>query len=502
VRPTASGVLLVGFTGPTLPGWLRERLEQGLAGVCLFGSNVVSHAQLRGLTDAIRAANPRALVAVDEEGGDVTRLHHDRGSPYPGNAVLGRIDDTAYTRSVAAAVGAELRAAGCRVDLAPDADVNSNPENPVIGARSFGVDPEAVARHVAAWVRGLQQTGVAATAKHFPGHGDTAQDSHLAVPVVDAPLEVLRARELVPFQAAIEAGVALIMTSHIVLQQVDAAAPATFSRPILQGLLRDELGFQGVIVSDALDMHGASGANGLADAAVRALAAGCDLLCLGSEKTEADVAAIESAIDAALASGALAPGRLAEASSRVSGLARSLADPDDRDGPGGDAGAGDRDEAAARGAGGPTDPGGEPAFDLARTVAAFEIRPGIRIERERQLVVLDTVANIAIGSSPWGPAAAGAAVVRIDERDPRLPDGSAQPVLVGRDNHRHAWVRTLVDEARRRHPSTVVVDMGWPAPGGAYADIATFGASRHVGQALLQWLSAKAGAERTDAQCG
>ena len=168
------------------------------------------------------------------------------GSPYPGNAVLGRIDDLDVTRTVAAQVGWQLRRVGCNVTFAPTVDINSNAENPVIGVRSFGAAAEQVAAHSGAWVTGLQSTGVAATAKHFPGHGDTAQDSHVALPVIDRSLEELRQRELLPFVAAIEAGTRLIMTSHIMLPQLDTENPATMSQPMLTGLLREELGFGGV----------------------------------------------------------------------------------------------------------------------------------------------------------------------------------------------------------------------------------------------------------------
>ena len=145
--------------------------------------------QLRALTDSIMAANPYAIIAVDEEGGDVTRLFAATGAPFPGNAVLGRLDDVDTTRDTAAAIGWSLREAGCTVNFAPCVDVNSRSDNPVIGVRSFGSDADLVARHGAAWVAGLQSTGVAATAKHFPGHGDTAQDSHVSLPVVNRSLD-------------------------------------------------------------------------------------------------------------------------------------------------------------------------------------------------------------------------------------------------------------------------------------------------------------------------
>jgi beta-N-acetylhexosaminidase len=464
VSSTSAGTLLPGFEGTALPEWLRARLADGLAGVCLFATNIDSPAQLRGLTAAIRAANPRAVIAIDEEGGDVTRLFQDVGSPYPGAAILGRIDDLSLTRSVGERVGRQLRAVGVTLNFAPDADINSSDDNPVIGTRSFGADPELVARHTAAWIEGLQSTGVAASAKHFPGHGDTATDSHLALPVVDLPLDVLRQRELVPFAAAISAGTATIMTSHILLPQLDDV-PATFSTRILGGLLREEYGFTGVIVSDALDMRGASGTTGIPDAAVRALAAGCDLLCIGTANTDAQLGEIEAAIAAALSDGRLDPARLADAVSRVAAL--------------GAAGAALPSE---------TDDDPEPRFDLARTISAFEVAPGAPALREaRTLVQLDTAANIAVGPAPWGAAAAGAPVLVLREGDP-LPVGDRQLVLIGRDNHRRAWTRDLIDAARAGDPRTVAIDMGWPSADRHYADVATFGASRHVGQALLQWL--------------
>ena len=161
--------LLPGFDGPEAPEWVLDRLRDGLGGVCIFGQNVESAEQLRALNATLRAANPDAVIAIDEEGGDVTRLFYDRGAPFPGNAVLGRIDDVALTRRVAAAVGEALVATGCTLTFAPDVDVNANPDNPVIGVRSFGADAQLVARHTAAWIEGLQQTGVACTLHTVPG---------------------------------------------------------------------------------------------------------------------------------------------------------------------------------------------------------------------------------------------------------------------------------------------------------------------------------------------
>lgn len=461
----ALGVLLPGFVGTELPAWLDARLRDGLAGVCLFGENIVSRAQVRALTDAIRAANPLALIAIDEEGGDVTRLYYDTGSPYPGNALLGRIDDHDLTAEVARAVARELRAVGVNLNFAPDADINSNPDNPVIGVRSFGADPEAVSAHVATWVAAHEREGVAVSAKHFPGHGDTAQDSHLALPVVDLPLERLRERELRPFVAATQAGASSIMTSHVLLPQLDPDQPATFSSAILDGVLRGELGYTGVIVSDALDMAGASGGIGIPAAAVRAVAAGCDLLCIGTRNTDEQLAAIGAALDAAVTDGTLPQQRLDDAVARNRALAAALAAP-----------------APLSALDDPV-----PAFDLDRAVAAFDVSGEVTLEPGARILTLETTANIAVGEAPWGPAAAGAQVTAVREGDP-LPLAAGPVVLVGKDNHRRAWTREAIDAARAVSGAVVVVDMGWPSEDRAYADIATFGASRYAGEALLRLL--------------
>jgi beta-N-acetylhexosaminidase len=457
-----------------LPSWLRERLRAGLGGVCLFAQNISSPTQLRALTDSIIANNPDAIIAVDEEGGDVTRLYAAAGAPFPGNAVLGRLDDLGTTRDTAAAVGWSLRQAGCTVNFAPCIDINSRSDNPVIGVRSFGSDAERVARHGAAWVAGLQSTGVAATAKHFPGHGDTAQDSHVSLPVVSRSPDELRRQELLPFGAAIDAGCRLIMTSHILLPQLDPEHPATMSRIVLDDLLRGELGFSGVVVSDALDMAGASGAVGRAGAAVAALRAGCDLLCLGTENTDAQLADIEQAVRRAVAEGSLASDRMSNAASRVLGLAQDL-------------------RAARLAAGQPPNlaPGWWPGRE-AELAHTFDLQPGSSDWRTRAsgryaIVRLEAEPNIAMGSTPWGPAAS---TYVISPEQSNLPSFQTnQPVLVvGRDIHQHPFAREAVDRLRSADVDALIVDMGWPSDDRRYADVATFGASPLMGRALLAWL--------------
>jgi beta-N-acetylhexosaminidase len=465
--------LLPGFAGTALPVWLRDRLGAGLGGVCLFAQNISSPGQLRRLTDAILAANPYAIIAIDEEGGDVTRLFAATGAQFPGNAVLGRLDDLDTTRNTAAAIGWSLRRAGCTVNFAPCVDVNSRSDNPVIGVRSFSSDAQRVARHGRAWVEGLQSTGVAGSAKHFPGHGDTAQDSHVSLPVANHSLDELHRRELMPFVAAIEAGCRLIMTSHILLPLVDPNHPATMSRIVLHDLLREELGFSGVIVSDALDMAGASGSLGMAGAAVAALRAGCDLLCLGTENTDTHLADIERALDSAVAEGTLGANRVAEAASRVRGLAAEL-------------------EASRRAAGEPPSSAEGWPQSEAELVDAFDMQPGAsdwpaRARGRYTVVRLEADPNIAVGPTPWGPFAAAAAAPA-EPAETAFAEQRVCPISP-EQSELPPFAREAVERLRLLHVDLLVVDMGWPSEDRRYADMATFGASLLMGRALLKWLA-------------
>ena len=257
---------------------------------------------------------------IDEEGGDVTRLEAASGSSYPGNLALGAVDDAELTEGVAAAIAAELTGIGVTMNLAPVADVNSNPRNPVIGVRSFGSEPDLVARHVAAFVTGTQRVGVAACAKHFPGHGDTALDSHLELPTVAGDLQ----EALLPFRAAIDAGVEAVMTGHLLVPELDDA-PATLSPRIVSGLLREELGFEGLVLSDALEMRAVSGTVGLVEGALTALEAGVDALCLGRVQGEEVVESVHAAVVEAVLSGRIGADRVAEAAERIGRAAQRLA---------------------------------------------------------------------------------------------------------------------------------------------------------------------------------
>ena len=337
----ADAILIPPFPGEKPPRWVLDALERGLAGVTIFGPNIAGPEQLAGLTAQLRSAGGLPLVAIDEEGGDVTRIAHLTGSPYPGNAALGAVDDVNLTQAVHRALGQDLGALGINVNLAPSVDVNTASDNPVIGIRSFGPDPDLVARHAAAAVRGLQAAGVAACAKHFPGHGSTSADSHHGIVTVEASLALLRRRDLPPFAAAIAAGVRGVMPGHLRVPELTGADPATLSAAALNGLLRGELGFTGVIISDALEMRAVSDLYGIPEAAVLAVAAGTDLLCFGRDAAEDSYLAVRRALSEAVATGRLPAQRLAEARQNVARLRAWLDEAGRRaraDGPGPGAG--------------------------------------------------------------------------------------------------------------------------------------------------------------------
>ncbi|GAA2470313.1 beta-N-acetylhexosaminidase [Terrabacter carboxydivorans] len=466
LRRLAVGTLMPGFVGTAVPAWIEREYAAGLASVCLYGANVVGPDQLAQLCASLRSVAPDLLVAVDEEGGDVTRLHYPTGSTQPGNALLGRLDDIALTRDSASAIGRELAAYGINLDLAPVVDVNSADENPVIGVRSFGADASHVARHSAAYVAGVQSVGVAACAKHFPGHGDTVTDSHHALPRVHVEAHVLDARELEPFRAAIEADVACIMTSHVVVSAIDAERPATFSASVLEDVLRGRLGFEGVIVSDALDMAGASAETGIPEAAVRALVAGCDLLCVGSETTEECYLEVVDAVVEAAASGRLPVARLEEAVARVALLSGRFAV-----------------DVAPRGEGSHEERGSlngalVGGFEVGDAVRAWLDAPGRPV-----IVQVASDPNLAVGRVAWGPRAVG---LTTEEAD--VPAG-AKVAVAGRGLSAGHPLWTVADRLRAQGHPTIVVDCGWPRGG---ADLVTFGGSVVVAEALGRYLGVPA----------
>ncbi len=293
LRHQIGQLLIAGFDGHDIPVELRTvAREFSLGGVILFARNVAEPEQVAELCFDAARLTPElpGWVSVDQEGGRVARLKAPF-TEWPPMATLGRSGDEALAGRFAKALGAELKAVGISLDYAPVLDVHTNPRNPVIGDRALAERAGEVARLGAAIVRGLQSEGVAACGKHFPGHGDTSTDSHLELPLVEHPPERLREVEFVPFRAAVAAGVATIMTAHVFVPALDETRPATLSRRVVTGLLREELQYGGVILSDDLEMKAVAATYAVPDAAVLAVAAGCDgvLVCSGSYDTHAAV---------------------------------------------------------------------------------------------------------------------------------------------------------------------------------------------------------------------
>ncbi len=293
-------LLVAGFDGASIPVELRSIAKEfGLGGIILFARNIVEPEQVAEVAaDALQLVpDVPVWVSVDQEGGRVARLKAPF-TEWPAMATLGRSGDAALAERFARALATELRAVGVTLDYAPVLDIHTNPKNPVIGDRALAETADEVARLGRAIIHGLQAQGVAACGKHFPGHGDTNVDSHLELPLVEHPPDRLRAVEFVPFRAAIDARVAAIMTAHVLVPSLDEAHPSTLSRRTVQGILREELGYEGLILSDDLEMKAIARKYAVPAAAVQAVAAGCDgvLICSGDHGSQA--AALEALVHA------------------------------------------------------------------------------------------------------------------------------------------------------------------------------------------------------------
>jgi beta-N-acetylhexosaminidase len=515
----AAAVLQPGFVNDDsgrAPDWVRRALaEDGLGGVAYYGRNIAATPERTGeLSAALRAENPHVLVAVDEEGGDVTRLDVATGSAFPGNYALGFVDDPELTETVAREIGLALRRSGINLNYAPDSDVNTNPDNPVIGTRSFGADPEVAARHSAAYVRGLQAVGVAGCAKHFPGHGDTAVDSHHGLPLVQHSDEEWD-KHLAPFRAAIAAGVKSVMTAHILAPRYDAEFPSTMSRKVLTDLLRGELGFTGLVVTDGIEMGAVADTYGVAEGTVLALAAGVDAVCVGGGlRDEADYLMLRDALVAAVRAGRLPAERLHDAATRVRELGawaaaqRAMVE-EGTHAVGGPQGPGTSLNGSGRvwAVGGMVDgmvagasgevSGGAVGLAAARRAVTVSGAPLAPLVGPAAVLEFVPVANNAAGAAvPWGLSPvlaelpAGSTAVRfvqpgaatgfagdaapVGERSTQtavpytaaalsetVAAAAGRPlILVVRDAHRHAWMASALAAVIAVRPDAIVVEMG------------------------------------------
>jgi beta-N-acetylhexosaminidase len=325
---TAASLVVIGFDGHEANANVSELIARGIGGAILFKRNVGDAPQVAELCASLKCEAGRPfLVCLDQEGGRVARL---RGGPFteiPPMRVVGEAADESLAFDVGRLLGREVRAVGFDVDFAPVLDVDTNPKNPVIGDRSLSANEGEVARLGVALARGIESAGVASCGKHFPGHGDTSQDSHLTLPRLPHGMERLRKVELFPFRAFSRAGLASIMTAHVIFEALEPEAPATFSRRVQTELLREELGFRGVIVSDDLEMRAIADRYSMAEAAVRSIEAGVDLLlvCHRADRQHAVIDALASEADRSQAFRR----RLEDAQARVARLGKFVLGPAD-----------------------------------------------------------------------------------------------------------------------------------------------------------------------------
>ncbi|MER7446730.1 glycoside hydrolase family 3 N-terminal domain-containing protein [Microbacterium sp. NPDC097977] len=469
----ANGVLWPGFLGTEAPEWLLAELREGLAGVVYFGQNMGEG--LAELSASIRRANPAALIGIDEEGGNVTRLESATGSTLPGAAQLGAVDDVVATRAAAAELARRVAAVGADVVLGPVADVNTDPRNPVIGVRSFGDDPALVSRHVRAAVEGLQSGGVAACIKHFPGHGDTHLDSHHALPEITLDVDEIERVHLEPFRAAVADGVDTVMTAHIVVPAW-GDEPATLNSRVL-GMLRG-WGFAGVIISDALDMAAIRETVGIGGGAARALAAGVDLLCIGNptnlgdaarpDQDHRDLLEARDGIVAAMRDGSLTRARVEEAAARVRALAETL---------------------RARAAEAQAPLGYDAADVVARAVtgatADADALAVVDARRRSSLAVDSASAHVVeVLAADGHRGRVDVARAGAEEQDAALDAAVAAPgltvILLDRPDA-DAAQRSLVDRAAERDPAAVVVNVGLPARRPLALPVVEVGAASRIG---------------------
>ncbi|WP_428388660.1 beta-N-acetylhexosaminidase [Mucisphaera sp.] len=326
LEASVARLMCVGFPGKSPSAEVLELIDRGVGGVVLFARNVGTPAEVAELTNELkRRANGRPLiVAVDQEGGRVQRLR-EGFTDVPPMRALGSIGDEELARRTGAVLGAECRAVGFDLDFAPDLDVDSNPDNPIIATRSLGREADLVSRLGVAVAQGIESAGVASCGKHFPGHGDTHQDSHLTLPTLAHDMARLDAVELPPFVAAVKAGIASMMTAHIIFEALDPETPGTMSPKVQTGLLRERIGYDGVVITDDLEMKAIANHFPVPEAAVRTITAGVDfaLCCHTNELANGAIDALVKAVE----SGALSEDRVRQANQRLDRLCERFVRP-------------------------------------------------------------------------------------------------------------------------------------------------------------------------------
>jgi beta-N-acetylhexosaminidase len=452
-RDLAAGVLLAGFNGITLSsgGALEELRSFPVGGVILLGPNVVNLKQTRALTDEIRslyAGRPDPLIAIDQEGGRVVRLH-DGVVDLPPMLALGATGDAALAKRAGAELGNDLRRAGVNMTCGPVLDLAIFSKNTVIGSRAFGEDPRNVARVAGAFAEGMRGAGIVTAFKHFPGHGSTALDSNAELPVIDVDAATLRARDLVPFAELLPHADA-VMTAHIVTKAFDGAHPATTSPVVLNDLLRKELRFNGVCISDCMQMDAVTNTIGSSEGAIQALVAGVD--CVLVSRSLALARAMALAITRAADSGQLPRARLEEAYARVLALRQKLSKPQPLDAPRRDPKVGE--EIAARAI---TVVKGLPSANVAKSiVVSFEGTMFARgtaglISRHYSIAGARKIPEIKLPLEPTSTA--------VDNALTQIEQQALRPIVLMRRAHIYNKQSAAIESILKIRPDALLVSM-------------------------------------------
>lgn len=427
-----------GFGGAVVPEWIKPWLENGLGSVTLFASNTPNFETASKLISDIRSYNPDVLIAIDEEGGDVTRLFVREGSRYPTPALLGQCDDEDLTFRSYSSMGAILKSLGVDITYAPVADVVAYENNPIVGVRSFGMSSDVVNRHVLQAVRGLQSSGVSACVKHFPGHGAVLEDSHHDLPRIKISKNDYERIHIQPFKNAIASGVSAVMIGHLIAECLDPNLPASLSSKILRDYLRSELGFKGLIVTDALDMGALGGPTKIHESALNALAAGADLLCFSGmgDQSQFVVNSFEW-IQSALNRGEISEESLIESSERIGEIrARNLKSTKV-----------------------------EQNIDYKELMSGFEVLGDVELSSSAiNLVEIGTKPTIAAGDVSWGIHRELRSVginCEIHASDAENL-ASKKLVVAFRDAYRDGPLLATLNRLNQRFPDAIFIDMGWP----------------------------------------
>ena len=427
-----------GFGGAVVPEWIKPWLENGLGSVTLFASNTPNFETASNLISEIRSYNPDVLIAIDEEGGDVTRLFVREGSRYPTPALLGQCDDEDLTFRSYSSMGAILKSLGVDITYAPVADVVAYENNPIVGVRSFGMSSDVVNRHVLRAVQGLQSSGVSACVKHFPGHGAVLEDSHHDLPRIILSKNDYERIHIEPFKNAIASGVSAVMIGHLIAECLDPNLPASLSSKILRDYLRSELGFKGLIVTDALDMGAIGGPTKIHESALNALTAGADLLCFSGmgDQSQFVVNSFEW-IQSAFNRGEISEDSFIESSQRIGEIrVKNL-------------------ESTKV----------EQNIDYKELISGFEVLGDVELSSSAiNLVEIGTKPTIAAGDVSWGIHRELRSVGITCEIHASDAENLASKKLVVafRDAYRDGPLLATLNRLNQRFPDAIFIDMGWP----------------------------------------